>query len=257
MLHTHGVVIGPDRVTKTYSSWDRAEHRREWAALRHLHRHAPDLAPGPISANLDAAPPTLVMTRVPGIALSGHPSPDQVRALIVAVRTLWAVPATTEAVVEPWYADLPYARRFTDSARPADPLVAAAYDAAHAWWHGPDPGLLATAPPDLVLGHRDPNLNNYLWDGTRVRIVDFEDAALSDPSTELALLVEHVSTRALDSESLCDAFPVDPTRLRAARRAFAMFWMWLLRPGGPAARRNPPDTDRAQARRLLDLLNTH
>lgn len=188
-LNTHGVVIERDRVTKTYTSWDRAEHRREWAALRHLHRHAP-------------------------------------------------------------------ARRFTDSARPADPLVAAAYDAACAWWHGPDPGLLATAPPDPVLGHRDPNLNNYLWDGTRVHIVDFEDAALSDPSTELALLVEHLSTRALDSDALCAAFPVDPARLRAARRAFAMFWMWLLRPGGPAARRNPPDTDRAQARRLLDLLNT-
>jgi hypothetical protein len=52
------------------------------------------------------------------------------------------------------------------------------------------------------------------WDGARVRIVDFEDAALSDPATELALLVEHMSTRALDSEALCAAFPVDPVRLR-------------------------------------------
>jgi Ser/Thr protein kinase RdoA (MazF antagonist) len=248
-------VIGPDLITKTYVSWERDQHRREWAALRHLHRYSPGLAPEPVTADLEADPPTLVMTRVPGTPLSGRPAPDQMNSLIAAIHSLWGVPAPTDAVVGRWCDDLPYARRFTGAPRPEDPLVAAAYDAACAWWSGPDPALLATMPSDTVLGHRDPNLDNHLWDGSRVRIVDFEDAALSDPATELALLAEHMSARALDVDALCAEFDVDPVRLRAVRRVFAMFWLWLLRPGGPAARRNPPGTDHAQARRLLDLLN--
>jgi thiamine kinase-like enzyme len=36
-----------------------------------------------------------------------------------------------------------------------------------------------------VVAHGDPNLANYLWDGTRVRIVDFEDAGRGDRTVEL------------------------------------------------------------------------
>jgi aminoglycoside phosphotransferase (APT) family kinase protein len=107
-----------------------------------------------------------------------------------------------------------------------------------------------------VLGHRDPNLANYLWDGHRVRIVDFEDAAVSDPATELAILTEHLSLREVDTEAFCARFDVDRRRLYAARRVWAMFWLRLLLPGGPAARRNPPGTADSQARRLLGLLHT-
>jgi hypothetical protein len=67
MPHTHNVVIGSERVAKTYTSWDRGQHQREWAALQHLRRYAPGLAPEPISADLDAVPPTLVMTRVSAV----------------------------------------------------------------------------------------------------------------------------------------------------------------------------------------------
>jgi len=38
-------------------------------------------------------------------------------------------------------------------------------------------------------------LANYLWDGHRIRIVDFEDAGRSDVAYELASLVEHLSAR--------------------------------------------------------------
>ncbi len=134
--------------------------------------------------------------------------------------------------------------------------AAAAYDAALAWWYGPDPDLLRPPPPVPILGHRDPNLTNYLWDGHRVRIVDFEDAAISDPATELAILVEHLSARHLDTNALLAHFDVDGRRLQAARRLWAMFWLWLLRPGGPAGHRNPPGTAGAQAQRLLNLLDT-
>lgn len=205
MTQTHELTFEAGAVTKRYTSWARDEPRREWKALRHLHRHAPDLVPRPVAADLDGAPPTVTMTIVEGRPLAGEPAP-------------------------------------------------AAYDAALAWWHGPDPALLGTRPDLTVLGHRDPNLTNYLWDGRRVRIVDFEDAAISDPATELAILLEHLSARHLDTAVLCAELVVDPVRLLAARRLWAMFWLWLFRPGGPAERRNPPGAAQEQARRLLHLL---
>jgi hypothetical protein len=66
--------------------------------------------------------------------------------------------------------------------------------------------------------------------------------------------VEHLSFRSLDADAFCARFDVDRQRLRAARRVWAMFWLRLLLPGGPAERRNPPGTTDLQARRLLRLL---
>jgi hypothetical protein len=168
--------------------------------------------------------------------------------LLAAVNRLWAIPFDG-----PWIDDLPFARRLISVPRPSSNLAAAAHDAALAWWAGPDPILLQQKPAITVLGHRDPYLANYLWDGTRVRIVDFEDSRLSDPANEVALVLEHLSTR--DSWIEPPVFDVDPVRLLAARRLWAMFWLWRLLPGGPSAHRNPPDTADLQAQRLLQLLS--
>jgi thiamine kinase-like enzyme len=46
---------------------------------------------------------------------------------------------------------------------------------------------------DVVLGQGDANLANFLWDGTQIRIVDFEDSGPSNRTFELAVLVEHLS----------------------------------------------------------------
>jgi hypothetical protein len=256
VTHTHTLTFAAGTVTKRYTSWNRGEPRREWAALQHIHRHAPDLAPQPITADLDNVPPTVTMTVVPGQPMNANLTQSQIRALTTAIRGLWAIPLDDPTNLPPWCDDLPFARRLTNEPRPTEPTAAAAYDAALAWWNGTDPALLRTPPRTRILGHRDPNLTNYLWDGHRVRIVDFEDAAISDPATELAILVEHLSTRRLNPNTLIAHLDVDHQRLRAARRLWAMFWLWLLRPGGPAAHRNPPDTAQAQAQRLLQLLDT-
>jgi len=71
----------------------------------------------------------------------------------------------------------------------------------------------------------------------------------------LALLVEHMSARHLDADGFCARFDVDVVRLRAARRLWAMFWLWLLLPGGPSEWRNPAGAADAQAKRLLRLLD--
>jgi hypothetical protein len=255
VVHTHELSIVGPVLTKRYRSWSRDEHRREWSVLRHVHRYAPGLVPEPLTARLDAVPPAVSMTVVPGQPLAGVLTPAQVDGLSAAIRALWAVPHAGLMAVGPPVDDLDFARRLTAGPRPAAGVAAAAYDAALAWWDGPDPALLRAAPPVTVLGHRDPNLANYLWDGQRVRIVDLEDAAVSDPATELAILAEHLSARRLDVEGFCARFDVDPVRLRAARRLWAMFWLRLLLPGGPARRRNPPGAADVQAWRLLALLD--
>ena len=92
VTHTHTLTFAAGTVTKRYTSWDRGEPRREWAALQHIHRHAPDLAPQPITADLDNVPPTVTMTVVPGQPMNANLTPSQVRALTTAIRGLWAVP---------------------------------------------------------------------------------------------------------------------------------------------------------------------
>jgi thiamine kinase-like enzyme len=53
----------------------------------------------------------------------------------------------------------------------------------------PTPPGQATNPAAKVFGNADGNLANFLWDGARCRIVDFEDSGVSDPAYEAA----HVS----------------------------------------------------------------
>jgi aminoglycoside phosphotransferase (APT) family kinase protein len=252
VVHTHQLTFDGPLVTKRYTSWQRGEHQREWKVLRHLHEHAPGLAPRPVGAMLNACPPVITMARVPGAPLPNEPSSAQLAAVRDAVTWLWEVPHL--ATAGPWSDDLHHARPLTDGPRPAGTIPGEAYDAATRWWQGPDPGLLSRRPVVTVLGHRDPNMANYLWDGHRIRIVDFEDTAVSDPATELAMMMEHLSWRHVTAGELRDRFDVDPGRLLAARRLWAMFWLWLLRPGGPAAGRNPPGTADQQAQRLLQLL---
>ncbi|WP_250035012.1 phosphotransferase [Paractinoplanes maris] len=246
MPHTHDLTFAGAILTKRYTSWDRGEHVREWTVLQQIHRDAPGLAPRPVSADLASRPPAVTMSVVPGAPLTATVPTAPVAA---AIGELWRVSHD-----EPWRDDLAFARRLTDGPRPPGGILAEAHDAARDWWRGPDPEVLRRPPAVTVLGHRDPNLDNYLWDGHRVRIVDFEDATTSDPATELAILMEHRSWREVDTGPLRALLAVDEQRLAAARRLWAMFWLWLLRPGGRSAARNHPGVGEEQARRLLDLL---
>jgi aminoglycoside phosphotransferase (APT) family kinase protein len=255
MAHTHSLVFDGSLVTKTYTSWQRGEHRREWGVLCHLHKHAVDLAPRPVEAMLDARPPIVTMSRVAGEPFEEGLSEAQMAAFVDAVTRLWTVPHDNLTDLAPWRDDLDFGRGLTAGPRPAGGITAEAFDAALAWWQGPDPDHLRRRPAVTVLGHRDPNLANYLWDGRRVRMVDFEDAAISDPATELAIMMEHLSWRGVDADNLWARFDVDQGRLLAARRLWAMFWLWLVLPGGRSADRNPPGTAEQQAQRLLGLLD--
>lgn len=266
--HTHDLSFGSDRVTKVYTSWERGEPEREWAVLTLLAEHAPGLAPAPLDQTEVDGRPAVVMSRLPGTPLGRTPlTSRQVAAVGEALSRLHAVPAryaahlgervsgpsTLAVSMAAWLAD------DADLAPCRDPgLVAEAVAAARAWLPAPDDALAAEAAPVLSLA--DGNPANLLWDGARVRLLDFEDAGLSDRAYEVADLVEHAATRLprlAAAEALIAATGLadeSRPRLLACRRMFACFWLAMLLPGGRGFHRNPPGSTEDQARHLLDLL---
>jgi aminoglycoside phosphotransferase len=258
-------------VTKRFRSWARDEPAREWRALRLLDEYAPGLAPRPLSASLnppDGSAPELRMSWLPGLPLSAAAvTPAQVRALAGALDRLWrSIPSDRLAATGPGGHN---PARFTGQVRQA---LAAGYDLgadvrvrraaarASAWLAGGAIERALAAGDRVVLGQGDGCLGNFLWDGREMRLVDFEDSGPSDRAFELAILVEHLSAwldAGLDAGRLLDLFELttaERERVLEFRRLAALFWLVLLRPGGPAGRRNPPGTLRRQAGRLLALL---
>ena len=272
-------------VIKRFVQAQRDEADREWRALTLLAEHAPGLAPEPILADLAGNPPVIEMSLLPGDPLGGGPlTAEQELALVRALGQLWqsvpvgrVVPLAGEAGNQAQLVSV--VRQLAVQAYDAgdDPVVRAAHTAGLNWlaWAVGETGRLAGqdsyADPggpggpgwpglSAVFGQGDANLANFLWDGQRVRIVDFEDSGVSDRPLELALLVEHISVwrdSALDGERFIAAFDLsraERSRLADCRRLAALDWLLYLRPGGDASLRNPPGTLRRQAERLLALL---
>jgi Phosphotransferase enzyme family len=240
---THLVDIGEDEVVKQFRFWDRGEHRREWQALTLLAGYAPDLAPAPLSADLTSVP----LDRLPldGQALDGLPldgqaldgqavTPGHMDAVAAAIGRLHAaVPRDVVAGLwpQPWLAagvvdrmqSIVAGRRAPDD----DALARAAFDAGMCWFgRAADP---RPEPHSVVFGQGDGNLSNYLWDGERVRLVDFEDSGRSDRAYELAAFAEHISVwhdAGIETGALLGRFELTSTecaRVLFFRRAFAFY----------------------------------
>jgi hypothetical protein len=133
---------------------------------------------------------------------------------------------------------------------------------ASAWLDGPDAHALA-APAPQAFSRCDGNLNNCLWDGQRVVVVDYEKSGWRDRAFDPADAIEFDRAWALDAGFagtpeadwawFTDRFglsPAERTRLRAARRALALFWLLRLcrAPGAAALRAAPVPPDRIAAR---------
>ncbi|MEU5591989.1 phosphotransferase [Streptomyces sp. NPDC020298] len=191
----------------------------------------------------------------------------QIKALAEAVATLHsAVPpsALDEVPLRPGrqgelisHIDAWSARTHT----PASSSVSLAMAAGIAWLA--KSGLDTPGEPSVpaVFGPGDGNLANYLWDGSKVRVVDFEDSGRSDRAFELAEITEHVSSwvdHPLDVPAFLGHFnltPAETSRLRECRRLLALVWLFLLSFDDPDHPRNPPGTADRQADRLLELLD--
>jgi Phosphotransferase enzyme family len=260
---THAVDIGDDQVIKRFRSWDRGEHLREWQALTLLARYAPGLAPEPLSADLTSVPPCVRMSRVAGQPLDALTvTPGHLDAVASAVSRLHAaVPRDVVAGLrpQPWLAvgAVRQMRSIVAGSRApdGDVLARSAFDAGMRWLGqaaDPRPG-----PRSIVFGQGDGNLGNYLWDGDRVCLVDFEDSGRSDRAYELAAFVEHLSVwhdAGVEARDLLGRFELtreERERVLFFRRAFAFYWLLKLL-GRPADRRAALHS---QAARLLAMLD--
>jgi Phosphotransferase enzyme family len=267
---THQVSVDHEGqvVVKRYVDSHRGEPAREWRALQLLAEHAPRLAPEPISADLDASPPSIVMSLVPGEPLGGRPlTAPQEGALAVAVGQLWQAVPVELVVPVPGEVDTraELVQVVSDWLASVDPgpdaVVREALASAAAWLTGTTVlavtsgrGRIDDSMP-RVLGQGDANLANFLWDGELVRIVDFEDSGVSDRAFELAVLVEHVSAwrdGGLDADRFIARFDLSATEqahLAGWRRLLALYWLLRLR------RRAGTGPVAGQAERLLVLLS--
>jgi hypothetical protein len=227
---THGVEFAGDRVVKRFRRGARAEGAREWRALTLLHRHAPGLAPAPAVRQVHAAVPPSELVAVP-------PRQDGPADCLARIRDGRSRPRAQDG-----------------------PLVRKAVDAGVHWLDGEGERRLLGADAPSVFGCGDGNLANYLWDGSRVRVVDFEDSGRSDRPFELAEITEHVGSwveHPLDVPAFlghADLTPAESARLTDCRRLVALVWLFLLACEEPAQRRNPPGTVDRQAERVLTLL---
>lgn len=265
-LVTQQVSVDHERevVIKRYAESSGGEALREWRALRLLAEHAPRLAPEPISADLDASPPSIVMSLLPGEPLGKRPLiPAEERALAIAIGRLWqAVPAALVTWL-PGELDTPaeFARLVRGwAAAPSEPAtdhtVLDALARGGAWLARAEisGASIVSDATQRVLGHGDADLSNFLWDGELVRIVDFEGSGVSDVAFELAMLVEHVSAwrdGGLDADRFVDDFDLsrpELARLADWRRMAAFSRLLALRSGGD------PGLLQGQAQRLLSLL---
>ncbi|MFA1551611.1 phosphotransferase [Actinomadura chokoriensis] len=265
---THVIELGPDVVVKRYRSRRNDEPHREWRALTLLHEHAPGIAPVPISANLDVEPPTVVMSRLNGAPLECGPSSDLATAVASAVmRVQEAIPSHT-------LADLParaghplellkQVRTWCAAARrpAADPTVAEALRAAEIWLRRPALDVVLEQPTRPVFGTGDGNLANLLWDGSEVRLVDFEYSGRSDRPYELAELTEHISVRTAHGpgmEHVLKHFDLDSAeadKMESCRRLLAAFWLLRIMGSDRGDPQTRAKTLTSQAARLLTLLD--
>lgn len=263
---THELTFGAGYVVKTYTRWDRNEAESEWRSLNLLHALLPGRVPRPLRAQLAAVPPSIRMSRIPGCAVdASNCTSGEVRALGRLVGDLLTAAPDAELERLPsrrWDAvegiESLRAWQTTGVKAEENALVAEALASGRAWIETDLSVLCTVAQPAFSRG--DGNVGNYLWDGQSMRAVDFEGAGASDLAFEIADGVEHISTWVVDSplRALADHVnldvDVDPDRLRDCRRLFAMFWMLMLMPDGPASSRNPVGTLDIAARRLLELL---
>ena len=264
---THSIELGPRRVIKRFRAGHREEAQREWRALQLLAEHAPGLAPVPLAAGLGTEEPAITMSRLPGARLRGraHEGPA-LDALADAVQTLHsALPPDALADV-PARPGLPHDLRahlrswVVRVQVPPRGEVDAAMALGLRWL---DRTAVESAPEDVpaVFGAGDGNLANYLWDCSRVRIVDFEDSGRSDRAFELAEITEHVGSwvdEPLHIRAFLDRFALterESARLRDCRRLLALVWLFLLLFDEQREHpRNPPGTAERQAGRLTTLL---
>lgn len=264
---THRLVIGEREVVKTYVDWGKDEPEREWRALTLLQKCLPGLAAHPLRRGMADGRPFVVMSRLPGEPLGDKPlTHAQTAALGTAMRCLYrSMPAALLASLPERTSGpggmVERVRVWVAEPRGSlGPTVDGTLALASEWLASPEADQVAESCSEPVFTLGDGNLGNFLWDGSRCYIVDFEDSGSSDIAYEVADLVEHVSAWPGGLVTVGALTPYlrltyhQTQRLVVCRRMFAIFWLLMLLPGSPGHLRNPAGTVERQAQRVVDLI---
>ena len=96
--------------------------------------------------------------------------------------------------------------------------------------------MTSTEPARRIFSRGDSNVLNWLWDGTSIRVVDYEFAGYSDLAFDCADLAEHISSRqaGIGDQAWAEVTVLaglggeDQRRFDAARRTCALRWLAVL-----------------------------
>ena len=261
-VSNHDVTIEGEVVRKRYRRTSRGEPEREWAALVLLDEHVPGLAPRPLSHETD--PPVVVMSRVPGEPLDTVLTPVTLTAMIEAYRMLFAVPVPPTTPLRHRHPGAFFRNNVEwieeeHTRTDLSDVVIRGLATARRWHTHPPPGIDEIRDPVIAQG--DGKVDNMLWDGSRVRLIDFEGFGVGDLAFEVADLVEHISSRLpglRDTNATIAGFKLDAVRserVAAYRIVLATFWLLMILPGNPGHALNPEESAELQAVHLLGLLD--
>jgi hypothetical protein len=250
---------------KLYRLDGRGSAEREWWALRLLAERGGAHAPQPVFFDPTPDVPALVTEFIRGEPLGRRSlTRSMLASLADALREMYRItPADVETAALAVLPALDHAGRAPDWVRTglenlhrdgitSEPVEEVAALAA-AWLGGPDPDALA-APAALAFSRCDGNLDNCLWNGQRMVVVDYEKSGWRDRAFDLADAIEldrawslndgFAGTHEDDWLWFTDRFDLsnaERTRFLAARRALALFWLLrLCRAAAPGARRAKP-----------------
>lgn len=233
---------------KLYLVDERHRAEREWEALCFLQEHKKAIAPKPLWYSAHENAPAIGMTMTPGISLIKCEANHNLLAEFAEVlSTLFSISPShnncfpwsrvspaQECItrVEKWGNELLATNKFSSTLETC--LIDRIRSLVEYWLTSDDRRLL-TESPLIVFGRGDPNLENCLWDGERVRLIDFEYAGWSDLAFELGDLIEHVKSRvwsdAVWNHFLSHFMPNDDRfheRFNAARRTCALLMIILM-----------------------------
>ncbi|MDQ1295770.1 MAG: hypothetical protein QG608_3657, partial [Actinomycetota bacterium] len=195
---------------KLYRKTDRQRVEREWHGLAHASPLG--CAPEPLWLDRNADQPTLGMTLLPGQPILDVLDPKSaIRALGATTCALQSLPISEPlASLERVDSIEHYINRLTDiwpsqlTQAADDPRTPRMRSLLRRWQDSGDAELLAQ-PAVPVYSRGDSNLLNWLHDGRKAYVADFEFSGYSDTAVDAADHIEHISARAIPDDVWGDA----------------------------------------------------
>jgi hypothetical protein len=218
---------------KFYKSDGRLRPQREWASLHFLREREIDCAPEPFYCEEDPIATLIVMEFFPGEHLGQrHLMPMQIEELARAVKAFHRIPYKKDAE---WLGQLTARYRVAGVAEFMQKTAATyreqkrCYALWARWLKGPNAQRVHDVGK-MVFSRLDTNLSNMLWDGERLRFVDWEYGGWMERLFDLAEQVEHDQSRCTPDAQwahfidLCELDRDQLENFRAAQQLVAFEW---------------------------------